>query len=53
MFHRIAGEFLSIIRRNRHAAVAATAAIALGTAFAAVAVASPAGTARLAAGRRV
>jgi hypothetical protein len=48
MFHRIAGEFMSIIRRNRHAAVAATAAIAAGTAFAAVAVASPASATNLA-----
>jgi hypothetical protein len=48
MFHRIAGEFMSIIRRNRHAAVAATTAIAVGTAFAAVAVASPASATNLA-----
>ena len=39
---------MSIIRRNRHAAVAATTAIAVGTAFAAVAVASPASATNLA-----
>jgi hypothetical protein len=49
MFHRIAGGFMSIIRRNRRTYLTAIlAAAAAGTAFLAVAVASPANAANLA-----